>query len=116
MSSGCFDSPCRCKTVIFSVRRAAATSPASGRYARTPAKTVHNSSHRTARAAAGRPGKSSNSALDARLVVEDQVQQRGVDLDAAIVLDQAELAELVHEEADARARRADHLGQCFLAD
>ena len=30
--------------------------------------------------------------------------------------DEAELAESVHEEADAGSRRSNHFGQCFLAD
>ena len=34
----------------------------------------------------------------------------------AIVIDEAKLTELVHEEADARSRGADHFGQHLLTD
>src|SRR4029077_16018155 len=50
------------------------------------------------------------------LMGEDDVEQRAVDLQPAVVLDEAQLAELVHEEADPRAGGADHLRQRFLAD
>jgi hypothetical protein len=36
--------------------------------------------------------------------------------DFPVVADEAELAKLVHEEADARAGGSDHLRQRFLAD
>src|SRR3989442_3194943 len=49
-------------------------------------------------------------------IAEDDVEQRAVDLQPAVILDEAQLPELVHEEADARAGRADHLRQRFLAD
>jgi hypothetical protein len=39
-----------------------------------------------------------------------------VDADAAVVLDEAELSEAIHEEADARAGGADHLGEGLLGD
>src|SRR5450631_1636515 len=39
--------------------------------------------------------------LEFRLVMQDSVQQRTVDLDMSVIVDQAKLAELVHEEADA---------------
>src|SRR4029453_2794034 len=39
-----------------------------------------------------------------RLLVEDDAQQGFVDLDAPVVLDEAELPELVHEVVHARAR------------
>jgi hypothetical protein len=44
------------------------------------------------------------------------VEQRTVDFDVAVVVDQAELAELVHELTDARPCGANHLRQCLLAD
>ena len=34
------------------------------------------------------------------LVVHDHVEQSGIDLEGAVVLDETELAELVHEEID----------------
>src|SRR5216683_6546760 len=48
-------------------------------------------------------------------VVEDDVQQRAVNAQFAVVLNEPKLAKAVHEEADARARGADHLRQNFLA-
>jgi hypothetical protein len=39
-----------------------------------------------------------------------------MDADAAVVFDKAELAEAIHEEADAGAGGADHLCQSFLRD
>jgi hypothetical protein len=39
-----------------------------------------------------------------------------VDLQVTVVVDEAQLPELVHEMADTRARSADDLGQRFLAD
>ena len=50
-----------------------------------------------------------------RRVVKNCVQKRVVDLDLAVIADEAELAEFVHEEADAGTGGADHLRQCFLA-
>src|SRR5450631_692604 len=51
-----------------------------------------------------------------RLVMQDSVQQRTVDLDVPVITDEAKLAELVHEMADARSGGANHLRQCLLAD
>jgi rod shape-determining protein MreB and related proteins len=49
--------------------------------------------------------------------VDDDVQQRCVDLQSTVViLDEAELAELVHEEIDPRARRAHSRRQNILVD
>src|SRR5512140_3920401 len=50
------------------------------------------------------------------LVVQNHAQQRAVDLDMAIVGDEPQVAKLVHEMADARARGADHFGERLLAD
>ena len=55
-------------------------------------------------------------ALDLGFVVQNGVQQRAIDLDLSVVVDQAELAKLVHKETDAGSGRSDHLGQRFLAD
>jgi hypothetical protein len=46
--------------------------------------------------------------------VKGDVQQRGIDPKIAVVLDEPEVAELVHEEVDARTRRPHHLRQGFL--
>ena len=54
--------------------------------------------------------------MAAELIVEDDVEQGFVDADAAVVLDEAELAKAVHEEADAGAGGADHFGEGFLGD
>src|ERR1044071_5947820 len=50
------------------------------------------------------------------LVVNDNVQQRRVDLQSAIIFDEAKLAELVHEEVDPRARRPHLRRQDVLVD
>src|ERR1035437_5403211 len=50
-----------------------------------------------------------------RSVVEHYVEQRTVNpQSAAVVVDEAQFAELVHEEVDSAARRADDLRQHFL--
>jgi len=48
--------------------------------------------------------------LDLRLFVQHRIQQRIVHFDVTVVADEAELAELVHEEAHAGSRGADHFG------
>jgi hypothetical protein len=48
------------------------------------------------------------------LLVQHDTQERSVDLKAAVVLDETQLAEFVHKEIDARARGADHLCQRLL--
>ena len=51
----------------------------------------------------------------ADLVVKDDREERALHPDvAAVVLDEAEIAELVHEEIDARPGRADNLRERFL--
>src|ERR1035437_6088449 len=49
-------------------------------------------------------------------IVQNHIQQRLINPDAAVVFDEAELAEAIHEEADAGAGGADHLRQSFLRD
>jgi len=49
-------------------------------------------------------------------VVENDVEQRLMNLDAAVVRNKAELAKAIHEEADPRPSGADHLRQRFLRD
>jgi len=48
--------------------------------------------------------------------VENNVQQRAVDLQPAIVANKAQFSEPVHEEADPRAGCADHFRQHLLTD
>jgi hypothetical protein len=47
-------------------------------------------------------------------VVQRDTQERSVDLKTAVILDEAQFPELVHEKFDSRARCADHLRQRFL--
>ena len=51
----------------------------------------------------------------ARSIVQNDVEQRPMNLDAAVVFDEAEFAKAVHEEADARPGRSNHLCQSFPA-
>ena len=51
---------------------------------------------------------------DLRFVVQYDVQQRITDFQFSIVFNIAQFAELVHEKADARSRRADHFREGFL--
>ena len=53
---------------------------------------------------------------DAVLIAQNHITQRLVDPDAALVFDIAQLAKAIHKEADARTRRTDHFGKCFLRD
>src|ERR1700731_650451 len=55
------------------------------------------------------------SPVDVRLVMQDDVQQRAVDLQVTVVINQAHFSKPVHEKAHARSRRADHLRERFLA-
>jgi hypothetical protein len=50
------------------------------------------------------------------LVAQNDAQQRAVDLQLAIVFDEAQFPEFVYEETDARPGRADHLRERLLAD
>src|SRR5665647_3988518 len=54
--------------------------------------------------------------FDLRVVVQDSVQQRTIDLDFSVVIDQAQFSKFIHEKADAGSGRADHLRQGALAD
>ena len=51
---------------------------------------------------------------DVRLVVEDNTQERIVDVKPAIVPDETQLLEFVHEKIDPGTRRADHFRQDLL--
>jgi hypothetical protein len=48
------------------------------------------------------------------LVMQHDAQERSIDLNPAVVPDEAQLLEFVHEQIDARPRCANHLGQRFL--
>jgi hypothetical protein len=48
--------------------------------------------------------------------MQNHVQQGTVDLNSAVVINQTQSAEFVHEKIDACSRRTDHLRQCLLAD
>ena len=48
------------------------------------------------------------------LFVQHYAQERGVDVKTAVVLDESQLPEFVHEKIDPRARRANYLRQRFL--
>ena len=48
--------------------------------------------------------------------MQNRTQERIVDLGMPVIADEAQLAKLVHEIADAGSRGADHLGQSFLTD
>jgi hypothetical protein len=51
-----------------------------------------------------------------RLIVQNHVQQGIVDFNIAVVVNKAQLPKFVHEKADTRSRRADHLRKSLLAD
>ena len=48
--------------------------------------------------------------------MQDDIQQRGVDLQPAVVVNEPQFSEPVHEGADPRAGCADHFRQHFLTD
>src|SRR4029077_3320910 len=56
------------------------------------------------------------SAPKLRLVAQNHIQQGTMDLDAAVVIDQAQLSEFVHEEAHAGPGRSDHFRKRLLAN
>jgi hypothetical protein len=47
--------------------------------------------------------------LDMRLVMQNDIQQRTVDLDAAVVVNEAQFSKFVHEKTHAGPRRSDHI-------
>jgi hypothetical protein len=59
-------------------------------------------------------GSASISGFDLGLVVQNHVLQGIMDFQLSVVFDEPQFAEFVHEKADARSGRADHLRQCFL--
>ena len=51
-----------------------------------------------------------------RLIVQDNAEEGGVDLQAAVVINEPEVLELVHEEVDARSRRPARFSERFLGN
>jgi hypothetical protein len=51
-----------------------------------------------------------------RLIVQNHIEQRLMDSDAAVVFDKAKLAKPVHEKTDSGTSGADHLRQRLLRD
>src|ERR1700680_3807950 len=54
--------------------------------------------------------------VDVGLFVQDHIQQRGVDFYLAVVTDESQFPEFVHEEAHAGSCGSDHIGERFLAN
>ena len=50
------------------------------------------------------------------LIRQNYTQQRAMDFEMSVVINETQFAELVHEVAHARPGRADHLSECFLTD
>ena len=48
--------------------------------------------------------------------MQDEAEERRVDLEIAVVFEEPQVSELVQEEIDARTCRADHFGKGFLGD
>ena len=51
-----------------------------------------------------------------QLVVENDVEERAVDLQPAVVVDESQFPEPIHKKAHSRASGADHFCQRFLTD
>src|SRR5580704_3485508 len=68
------------------------------------------------RSLGGRNGSDNNGSKPPVLIVQDDVDERTVNFEGAVVFDKAKAPELVHEKADSRTGRADHLRQHFLID
>ena len=51
-----------------------------------------------------------------QLIVQNYVEQRGVDLQPTVIVNKSQFSEPVHEEADPRAGGADHFRQHRLTD
>src|SRR5271169_1052609 len=51
-----------------------------------------------------------------RSIVQNDIEQRAVDLQAAIVVNETQFPESVHEKADPRTSGTDHSGQGLLTD
>ena len=53
-------------------------------------------------------------AQSCRLLVQDNTQERSIDMKSTVALDESELSEFVHEKIDPGTRCANHLRQRFL--
>src|ERR1700682_5750719 len=51
-----------------------------------------------------------------RLIVKNHIEKGLVDVDAAVVVDKAELPKAIHEEADPGSSRSNHVGEGLLRD
>jgi hypothetical protein len=51
-----------------------------------------------------------------RLIVKNHVEKGFVDVDATVVIDKAQLAKAIHEEADPGSSRSNHVGKGLLRD
>jgi hypothetical protein len=51
-----------------------------------------------------------------RVIVQNDAQQRAVDFQGAVVINEAQLSKFVHEMAHTGPRSADHLREHLLAD
>ena len=49
------------------------------------------------------------SAVDVRFLVQNDIQQRTVDFDLTVVVNQAQFSKFVHKKAYPGARRTDHI-------
>src|ERR1700722_12795843 len=87
-----------------------------GQSARRRAIIIPGRSSRRSRNLRGGTFRRPESVPDVRLLVEDDAQQGAMDLQVAIIVDEAQLPKLVYEFAHPRARGADHPGQRLLAD
>ena len=48
--------------------------------------------------------------------MQDNIEERAVDFQSAVVFNQAQFPEFIHKQANPRASGADHICQGFLAD
>src|SRR4029077_13816451 len=73
-------------------------------------------SGRPARAESGKASRLGPCPLPPQLVAQNDAQQRAVDPQVAVIVDEAKLPEFVHEVIHPRTRRSDDFGQRLLAD
>src|SRR6185436_2743797 len=78
----------------------------------TRTRTRRESSHPASADAERRMWPARNPVYD--LVAQNDVQERAVHVQPAVVFDEAQVPEFVHERADPWPRGAHQLGECFL--